>query len=446
MVSGARIRTYRDAERYLLGTINETVSRHHPHRLERMRALLERLGNPHRAYPTVHVGGTSGKGSTATMIASVLSAAGKRTGLHTKPHLSSMTERARIDGVAISEERFAELLDEMLPALDATARDFGRPSYYETLLALAFTDFAAQHVRIAVIEVGIGGTLDGTNLIVPEVCVITNVGLDHMEILGNTVEEIALDKAGIAKRGIPLISAATGRARDVIVAACAAAGAPFVAVDDVTALESGPIESSGQHFSVRTALAPYDIALPLLGRFQQRNAATAIAALERLPAALRPPTSAIERGLAGVIVPGRMEFFPGFPDIVFDVAHNPDKVSSLAAALRETFPGRRFSFVVAIAQSKDIGGTLQPLLDLPGSFTFTSFQAAGREPERPQRLANVAELAGVTSRIIVDPIEGLALARRQAEPATLVVVTGSTFLTGVLRDWWLAQSVESRSR
>lgn len=445
MVTGSRIRTYREAERYLLGTINETASRANPHRLERMRALLERLGNPHLAYPTMHVGGTSGKGSTATMMASVLSAAGKRTGLHTKPHLSSMTERARIDGVAILEERFAELLDEMLPALDATSRDFGRPSYYETLLALAFMDFATRRVQIAVIEVGIGGTLDGTNLIVPEVCAITNVGLDHTEILGNTVEEIALDKAGIAKRDVPLVSAALEPARDVIAGACAAAGAPFIAVDDVATLEPCPSEAYGQRFVVRTARAAYDLALPLLGGFQQKNAATAIAALERLPESLRPARAAIEGGMAQVIVPGRMEFFPGFPDIVFDVAHNPDKVSSLAAALRETFVGRRFSFVVAIAASKDIAGTLQPLFGLPGSFTFTSFAAAGRDAERPQRLANIAELAGATARIIADPVEAFLLARRQAESSTIVVVAGSTFLTGLLRDWWLAQALESRS-
>jgi len=175
--------TYREATEYLLGTINETASRRNPQRLERMSALLHNLGDPHLQYPTIHVGGTSGKGSTCTMLAGALTASGKLTGLHTKPHLSSMTERARIDGVAVSEEDFASLLEEMMPALQTTAQEFGRPSYYETLLALAFVYFRAAHVDVAVIEVGVGGSLDGTNLLQPETSVITNVGLDHTEIL-----------------------------------------------------------------------------------------------------------------------------------------------------------------------------------------------------------------------------------------------------------------------
>ncbi len=436
--------TYRDAELYLLGTINETVSRRHPQRLERMAAFLRRLGNPHRAYPTIHVGGTSGKGSTATMIATVLSADGKRVGLHTKPHLSSMTERARIDGVAISQERFAELLEAMLPAIDATAREEGRPSYYETLLALAFMYFAHGSVDVAVIEVGIGGTLDGTNLLAPEVSVITNVGLDHTDILGNTIEEIARDKAGIAKPGVTLVSAASGNARAVIAHACAAAGAPFVSVDDVATIEACASEPYAQRCIVRTSRHAYELALPVLGRFQQRNAATAITALEHLPAALAPTEAAIERGMARLVIAGRMEFFPSFPSIVFDIAHNPDKAASLGSALAETFPQRRLTFVLAIVEAKDVEGILRPFLALPASFTFTSFETPGRTAERPQRLANVAERAGVAARVIADPLEALALARRQAEPATIVVVTGSTFLVGVLREWWLTHVAETR--
>ena len=202
--------TYDEATRYLLGTINETVSRRNPVRLERMATLLRHLGNPHLTYPTLHVGGTSGKGSTSTMLAAALTESGKRVGLHTKPHLSSMTERARIDGCAISQVSFAQMLDEMMPAIERTTVEWGRPSYYETLLALAFHYFARETVDVAVVEVGIGGKLDGTNLLEPEVSVITNVGLDHIDVLGDTIEQIARDKAGIAKRGVPLVSDAGG--------------------------------------------------------------------------------------------------------------------------------------------------------------------------------------------------------------------------------------------
>jgi dihydrofolate synthase/folylpolyglutamate synthase len=434
--------TYEDATDYLLGTINETASRRNPHRLERMAAFLRHLGDPHERYPTLHVGGTSGKGSTSTILATALTAAGRRTGLHTKPHLTSMTERARIDGVAIEEQRFADLLEEMMPAIDATSREFGRPSYYETLLALAFVHFAREGVDVAVIEVGVGGTLDGTNLITPEAAVITNVGLDHTEILGDTHELIARDKAGIAKNGIPLISDAHGIARETIEEVCASVGAPFFAVDDHATIEQRPGERYGQSFAVTTAAGTYELSLPVLGRFQQRNAATAIVTFERLTGALRPSIGEIERGLTQLVVPGRMEFFPGFPSVIFDVAHNPDKAASLAEALRETFPDRRFSFVVAISEAHDAQSTLRAWFDLPASFVFTSFDAAGRTAERPQRLFNMAALAGVPARAIADPIEALAVARRQADGNHVVVVTGSTFVTGILRDWWVRNVVE----
>ena len=437
--------TYARATQYLLGTINETASRHNPHRLDRMRAFLAHLGDPHLAYPTVHVGGTSGKGSTATMIATALSASGKRTGLHTKPHLTSVTERARIDGASIGEEEFADTLGEMMDAIHATEREFGRPSYYETTLALAFVHFARAKVDIAIIEVGIGGTLDGTNLIAPEVSVITNVGLDHTELLGDTTALIARDKAGIAKAGVPLISDASGDARGVIEATCARVGAPFIGVFDRVSIEGRSGERYGQSFAVTTEVDTYDLALPVLGRFQQRNAATAIVALERLRADLRPSRAAIERGLARLVLPGRMEFYPGFPGVIFDVAHNPDKAASLADALLETFPERRFVFVVGIGETKDAPAIMRPWMALPATFIVTSFEAAGKTAERPQRLANILENAGIASRTIGDPIEALGIARRHGDGSAIVVVTGSTFVTATLRAWWLEHVVE-RSR
>ncbi len=437
--------TYREAGDYLLSTINENVSRREPYRLERMAAFLRHLDDPHLRYPTIHVGGTSGKGSTATMIAAALGASGRRVGLHTKPHLNSMTERARLDGVPISEETFAEVFSEMLPAIDATTREYGRPSYYETLLALAFVYFARERVGVAVIEVGIGGRLDGTNLIHPEVAVITNVGLDHTDVLGETVEEIARDKAGIAKAGVPLISAATGSARRIIEAACAQAGAPFRAVAGYAQVRVRAGQRYGQSFDVVTPAAAYALELPVLGGFQRDNTATAITALEALRDDLKPAPRDVERGLASLMIPGRMEFFPAHPSIVFDVAHNGDKAASLAAALLETFGGRRFTFVVAVAESKDVVSVLRPLLGLPASFIFTSFDVPGRTSARPLRLANIAQSEGRSARAIASPVEALAVARRNADASDIVVVTGSTFLVGILREWWLV-NVAERSR
>jgi dihydrofolate synthase/folylpolyglutamate synthase len=403
-----------------------------------MIALLEALGNPQDRYPTLHIGGTSGKGSTSTMAAAALEAAGNRTGLHVKPHLSSVTERARVNGAAIGEDRFGEILGEMMPAIERVATEHGRASYYETLLALAFVYLAQEKVDVAVIEVGIGGKLDGTNVLHPLVSVITNVALDHTDVLGETPAEIAADKVGIAKAGVPLVSdVADPQARAVIEAGCAAAGAPFVSVRDTVSLVTHSGEPYGQSFSVTTPEATYDLALPILGSFQQRNAATAIRALEALPAALRPDRASIESGFSQLMIPGRMEYFPSHPAVVFDIAHNPDKAAHLAAALRETFPGRRFALIIAVGQSKDAARVIEPFTDLPGTFTFTSFDTEGRTSIRPQRLASMAQELGVWGRAITDPVEAFSIARRNADAQDIVVVTGSTFVVATLRDWWL---------
>lgn len=431
------ISDYEEARTYLLGAVNETVSRRVRGRLDRMRILLRRLGDPQTAYPTIQIGGTSGKGSTASMVAAALTASGKRTGLHVKPHINSMTERAQIDGVNVAEARFAEVLDGMMAAIHETSEEIGDPSYYEILLALAFSYFAQEHVDVGVIEVGLGGTLDGTNVLVPRLCVITNVGLDHTDVLGETIEEIAGDKAGIAKVGIPLVSdAREPKARETIARRCEEIGAPVIFVEDVATIESRSEQHSPNLFSVTTARATYHLALPLLGSFQQRNAATAIVALEQLGEDLRPRVVDVERGLSRLSIPGRMEYHPGYPGIVFDIAHNADKARGLAAALTENFPEKRFMFVIAVSQGKDADNMLLPLLELPGSFVFTSFSAAGREAIRPQRLVNIAELHGRTSRAIEDPIEAFAQVRRSTGDDAIVVVTGSTYVVSILHEWW----------
>jgi dihydrofolate synthase/folylpolyglutamate synthase len=405
-----------------------------------MRAFLRELGDPHRAYPTIHVGGTSGKGSTATMIAAVLQAAGKRTGLHTKPHLRSMTERARVGGVAVSPQRFAGLLDAMMPAIERVAAAYGRPTYYETLLAIAFAYFAAERVDVAVIEVGLGGRLDGTNLLAPVVSAITSVGYDHTEILGDSLEAIAREKAGIARAGVPLIVGEMAPAALRTIEACAAAAnAPVVRVRDVVGVEPAPIAPAcAQAFVAVTAAARYVVNLPVHGLFQIANTATAIAVLERLKGDLRPDVGAIERGLSTVEIPGRMEVFAGSPPVVFDIAHNAEKAEYLAASLHNSFPSRRVHYVVAVGASKDARAILATLATLPSTFTFTSFDVAGRTAIDPLRLSAIAETLGRTGRAFADPVEALAAARGAATPDGVVVVTGSTFVVAELREWWLS--------
>jgi dihydrofolate synthase / folylpolyglutamate synthase len=434
----SEIPSYEAAEAYLLGTIDEVVSRRTAYKLDRMRAFLRELGDPHRRYPTIHVGGTSGKSSTAAMIAAALAAAGRRTGLHTKPHLRSMTERARIDGRPISSERFAVLLDAMMPAIERTATRHGRPTYYETLLALAFTYFAAERVDVAVIEVGLGGRLDGTNVVEPLVAAITSVGYDHTDVLGSTIEEIAFEKAGIAKQGVPLVVAAVpALAQAVIERYAAEVGARVVRVADVVRVElDGREDSDGQSLSITCARASYRLRLPVLGGFQRANSATAIAVLEQLADELRPSPADVARGFAELTIPARMELVSGRPTVVFDIAHNAEKAASLVDALRERFGGRRIHYVVAIGESKDAREILQILAAVPSTFTFTSFSASGRRAIPPARLATIAESFGSWGRAIGDPIEALTVARRIAEIDDLVVVTGSTFVVAGLREWY----------
>jgi dihydrofolate synthase / folylpolyglutamate synthase len=438
-----RIAGYADAEAYLLRTIDETVSPRTSYKLDRIRALLSELGDPHRAYPTIHVGGTSGKGSTATMIAAALQAAGKRTGLHTKPHLAAMTERARLDGVPVSPERFAALLDEMLPAVARAAAKYGRPTYYEMLLALSFKYFADERVDVAVIEVGLGGRFDGTNVIVPAVAAITSVGYDHTEVLGSTIEAIALEKAGIAKPGVPLVLAVMpASARTVIERYAAEVGARIVHVADVVRVErERDDDRDGQTLSIVTARASYRLRLAVAGTFQRTNVATAIAVLEQLADELRPSPDEVARAFAKVAIPGRMELVWANPAVVFDIAHNADKAESLVASLRECFPDRRIHFVVAIGESKDARRIIEILGTITSTFTFTSFEAKGRKAIRPQRLATIAQSLGGWGRAITDPVEALTVARRTAAIDDVVVVTGSTFVVAGLREWYVPAAV-----
>ncbi len=204
-------------------------------------------------------------------------------------------------------------------------------------------------------------------------------------------------------------------------------------------------ELYGQSFSLVTPVDRYEISLPVLGSFQQENAATAVRALEQLGDDLRPTRAQIEAGLSRTVIPGRMEFFPSHPGVVFDIAHNPDKAGHLARALEETFPGRRFEFVMAIGESKDAARVIEPFLALQGTFTFTTFAAAGRTSSRPQRLASIADDMGAWGRAITDPVEAFAIARRNADADSIVVVTGSTFVVAELRAWWLANVQSSSS-
>jgi dihydrofolate synthase/folylpolyglutamate synthase len=431
---------FRSAVRILDKAAGESISARFPGRLDRMRTLLRHLGDPQRRFASMHVGGSAGKGSTATMCAAILGAAGFKVGLHTKPHLHSVTERARIGGAPISEERFAEIFAAMLPVIEEMrGSEWGPPSYFELLVALSFVYFAQEAVDVAVIEVGVGGSLDGTNLILPKVSVVTNVGTDHKDILGDTVEQIAKDKAGIIKDGVPVVTAAEQPSvLRIIEEAARSHGAPLTIVHNAARVVSTITDPSySQAVRVQTPLHAYEFTLPLIGEFQATNAATAILACEQIRAEYPVSAHHVTKALSELSLPGRTEYYPSRPALLFDVAHNVEKAAALRQAIERHFPKRRLVFVVAIAEEKDVAGVIGAWRGLPAQYIFTTFDVAHRRSRHSRSLVNVAEGSGMVSRAVDDPVEALNLARRIASASDLVVVTGSTFLVATLRRWFI---------
>ncbi|MDE2795365.1 MAG: bifunctional folylpolyglutamate synthase/dihydrofolate synthase [Gemmatimonadota bacterium] len=393
--------------------------------LGRMRAALAELGNPHRRYRTLHVGGTNGKGSVASTWASVLHHQGERAGLYTSPHLCSFRERIIVDGRPVPAPR---LIDAAAP-LHPLARELGM-SFFEASTLLAMVVFAEEEVDTACIEVGLGGRLDATNVIDPEVAAITNVALDHQDYLGDSLEEIAREKAGIIKPGIPVVTA-EGRpaALSVLRERAARAGAPFHRIDpwrDITELRLGP---DGTRFSVRTADGSLlDLRTPLPGAHQATNAALAVRALQLLP---RPPSpDAVRAGVATVRWPGRGQVHRvGGRLHIFDVAHNRAAVSALARVLADLAPPRPLVVLAGILGDKDWSRMLPPLVDLADRVVFTI--PASAPPERNWNPHAVASEVG--DGIPIEVVDDVAAAVDRAAVLAgsgTVVVTGSCHTVG----------------
>lgn len=334
--------------------------------LERITDLLRRLGDPHLALKVVHIGGTNGKGSTLAMVSSILKAAGYRAGAFSSPHLSSYTERYTINGEEIAPERFAGLLDLIRPLLEDMIGDgFESPTEFEVCTALAFQYFYEERVDFLVLEVGLGGAIDSTNVVIPLVSVITNISLDHMDRLGNTVKEIAAVKAGIIKSGVPTVTAQEeGEALEVIRAGCLRKDSPLFIVRErsgepfskefVFWTADGNDTLKGQRFSIRGLRYNYNnLNLSLLGRHQLANAAAAVAAVELLAEkGCTINKEAVFNGLADVKWPARFEVFGGDPPVVLDGAHNHAGAKELRRALDNYFPCRKIILVIGILQDK----------------------------------------------------------------------------------------------
>lgn len=401
--------------------------------LDRVRQLLSLLGDPQTSFQAVHVAGTKGKGSTAALIESVLRAAGYRTGLYTSPHLHSYRERIQVSGQLIPEADVVRLIGELRPLVEQIA-DI---TTFEIITAMAFQWFAEQDVEWAVVEVGLGGRLDATNVITPAVAVITSISLDHMAVLGDTVTQIAKEKAGIIKEGVPVVSAPQlEEALAVVEATCQQQAAPLTLVGREWTWQAGSSDLHGQHFSIRGEIEQLDaLWLPLLGRHQLVNATTAVATVRALPGqAGNMPPSAIRAGLRQVNWPGRLEILGRTPLIVVDSAHNGDSAEKLMAAVEEHLAFRRLILVLGASPDHATPALLKALLSQASQAIAT--QSRHSRAATPAWLQAHAAEHGFCVETSASVPQALERALAQAEPEDLVLCTGSVFVAAEARLAW----------
>jgi len=405
--------------------------------LRRMERLLARLGNPQNAVKSVHIAGTKGKGSTAAMLASVLKQSGYRTGLYTSPHLLSIRERIQIDGRQISEDEFARLAVRIKPEVEAVNANgnLGELTTYEILTALAFLCFQDSGVAYQVLETGLGGRLDATNVVQPEVCVTTSISYDHMDVLGSTLAEIAMEKAGIIKPGSIVVTAPQApETMKVLEDVCRQQKVKLVRVGEDVIWRQKSIRPEKQSFRLKGLMGEYDIEVPLLGEHQLENAATAVAAAEALAGRGAVITArAIINGIASVSWPGRLQVLRKKPWVIVDGAHNGDSVRRLVAALRQYFKFEKAFVIFGASSDKNIAAMAEELKTFPDRVIVTS--------SRHPRAVAVELLAEEFSRENIIPVisENVASAVEKAlslaGSGDLVCATGSLFLVAEVMEY-----------
>lgn len=437
--NAAMVRTWQDALDYLYGLANwETrpPGTSLTFELDRMRSVLGRLGDPQREWPAVHVAGTNGKGSTCAMLSAAFDAGGRRVGLFTSPHLHTVRERVSVNDRLISETAVIGWLNENRAVLE---EDDGLTTF-EALTALAFSHFADQKVDVAVVEVGLGGRLDTTNVVDSAVTVLTTVGLDHTGVLGETREAIAHDKVGVFRPAVPIVCCPQEpEVLAIVQREASRLGCPLLTVGDDVVISEEVVTDRGQSFVVDVGGSGsgqrYVVELALMGHHQRTNAAAAVAALHALrDSEIGLSVRSIETGLANAEWPGRFERLSDGPALIVDGAHNPDAASALRRTLDERFPGLKRHLVVGVSRDKDVAGILKPLVDGAASVTAT-------RSEHPRALpaAAVAEQLrglGVTAHVAELPADALDWALVQAGPDQVVIATGSIFVVADVREAW----------
>ncbi|HWB65486.1 MAG TPA: folylpolyglutamate synthase/dihydrofolate synthase family protein [Mycobacteriales bacterium] len=434
------------AERDQLGRVEKALEARFPSRmvpdLDRIVDLLGLLGDPQRAYPAIHLTGTNGKTSTARMIDALLRGLGVRTGRYTSPHLESVTERICVDGDQVTQERFAELYDEVAPYAEIVdGRHADKVTFFELLTAMGFAAFADAPVDVAVVEVGLGGRWDATNVINAPVAVVTPISLDHVGVLGDTVAEIAAEKAGLVHAGATVVSAVQPEAAGLVLAERAhEVGATVVREGIDFGVRSRAVAVGGQQLALHGLAGVYDeVFLPLYGEHQASNAACALAATEAFLGAREPlDVDVVRAAFGGVKSPGRMEVVRRSPTVLLDGAHNPAGAAALAAAIEDAFNFDRLVAVVAILADKDAASVLaelEPLVDAvvvttngsPRAMPVTQLTEVATEVFGEDRVHPIGRLDDAIDRAVELAESGAPLG------GAGVLVTGSIVTVGEAR-------------
>lgn len=405
--------------------------------LENMNRLLARLGNPHKRLRCIHVAGTNGKGSTCAFIDSMLRAAGAKVGLYTSPFLMRYNERMRINGQEIPDDTVARLttrIEREVRAMEESGE--GYPTVFEIGTALMFSWFAEEQVDWAVVEVGLGGRLDPTNVLDPAVCVITRIGLDHMRVLGDTIEKIAAEKGGIIKSGAPVVLQAQDPAvRAVIEGICREKNAPLYDCADA-GLAGVQLTERGAAFSAAFPhIRRQEFSISLCGRHQVDNAVTALAALSALMDCHCIPARAVTQGLADARWPGRLEWMD---NVLLDGAHNPQGAAAVADFVRTCLPGRRILLVTGMMADKDVSRAVDCFAPLASSVLCVRPEQMARALPAGDLVALYRSRTGAPVQALPDTRAALLAAKQCAAPRDVILVCGSLYLVGEARRLLLA--------
>src|ERR1700761_6708218 len=435
---------YEAAVRYLLSLGRElaapTQASAAKFDLENITVLCERLGCPYRAYPSTHIAGTNGKGSTAEFLDEILRDAGFRTGLNTSPHLERINERIRVRGEEISDEAFADILTRVQAITEellATGKLRAHPTYFECVTAMAFEYFAQQRVEFGVFEVGLGGRLDSTNILTPAVSIIARIDFDHENFLGHSLREIAGEKAGIIKPAVPVVvSQQRPEAREVIQSRAKELLSPIIDTTEAFRIENQRMENGHVRAQITEVESGWTIELAprLPGRFQLQNALNAVAAARLLQQrGFLIPDDSIARGTATTVWPGRIEKIHSNPDVYLDGAHNPSAARELAQFVEESLKGKRIFLLYGALRDKAVDEVAGLLFPLAAEVILTA-PATSRAISAVQ-LEEIAAHYANKSTTIGDAGEAIDYALSKASPDDVIFVTGSLYLVGQLKHY-----------